>query len=191
LEAAAAERPTQKLFAEPNMAAFYERYGFKQEGVCGRFVLPSGARSATLSADRLRKLETKDASALIKYGAAAFGEERAEFVREDMIFASSLIAASPNGALHSRMIGKSVFVGPFLTREAAYNDAELLLRAVITIRGLKPIAIDLPMENRDATRILQIYGFEQKGETIRMSRGAALHERGSMIYGFATAGSHG
>jgi GNAT superfamily N-acetyltransferase len=192
LEAIAAERATQKLFAEPNMAAFYERYGFKEEGACHRYVLRGGAtKTAPLSADRLRQLESGDTSGFIKYGAAAFGEERAAFVREDMIFPSSLILVSPNGALHSRAIGKSVFAGPFLAREAAYNDAETLLRAVVAIRGQKPIAIDLPAENGEAARILKIYGFERQGETIRMYRGVKRGECGSMIYGFATAGSHG
>jgi ribosomal protein S18 acetylase RimI-like enzyme len=189
LEAIAAEKPTQRLFAEPNMAAFYRKYGFEEEGACGRFVLRGGA--AALSAERLRKLETKDAGALLKYGAEAFGEERSAFINEDMIFSSSLMLASPNGALHSRMIGKSVFVGPFVAREAAYNDAEALLRAVVAIRGLKPIAIDLPMENGEAARILKIYGFEQTSETIRMSRGEKVRERVAMIYGYATAASHG
>ncbi|MDR0664685.1 MAG: GNAT family N-acetyltransferase [Helicobacteraceae bacterium] len=191
LDSIAAQKPTQRLFAEPNMAAFYERYGFKAEGLCGRFVLRGGAKTPPLSADRLRKMETKDANLLLKYATAAFGEDRSAFINEDMTFASSLILALPNGALHSRMIGKSVFAGPFLAREAAYNDAETLLRALVAIRGQKPIAVDLPMENSEATRILNIYGFKQTGETIRMSRGKNIRERAAMIYGYATAGSHG
>ncbi|MDR1911719.1 MAG: GNAT family N-acetyltransferase [Helicobacteraceae bacterium] len=190
-EAIVAEKPTQKLFAEPNMAAFYERYGFKEEGVCGRFVLRGGSKAPSLGAERLRKLETKNVGDLLKYGSIAFGEERSAFVKEDMLFANSLILASQNAVMHSRVIGKNVFAGPFLVREAAYSDAEFLIRGAIAIRGLKSIAIDLPMENVEAARIFKMYGFEQKGETIRMFRGDRLREKSDMIYCYATAGSHG
>ncbi|MDR3347488.1 MAG: GNAT family N-acetyltransferase [Helicobacteraceae bacterium] len=192
LEAIAAEKQTQRLFAEKAMTAFYARYGFKEEGAAVRYELKNGGKTTTLlAAHQVRTLETKEHTTLSAFAKVAFGEARSEFIGADMIHKSSLMLASANGALHSRVIGKYVFVGPFLAREGAYTDAELLLRAVIAVRGMKPIALDVPEENSEAVRLLKLYGFKAKGATIRMTRGEPIQERGDMIYSFATAASHG
>lgn len=191
LAAAQNERSCVKLHAAPQMAAFYARYGFKETGLAGRFVLSSRGTSFTFTAQQARELETQNTAGFLKLDAFAFGEDRSLFLLEDMVFKSSLMLESAHGVMHTRVIGNHVFLGPWLVKAAAYMDAELLLRGAIYLRGMKPLAVDVPLENKDAVNLLTQYGFEKKGETVRMALGECPGKRLEDVYGFATAGSHG
>lgn len=188
LETIAHEKATQKLFAEDQAVPFYERCGFKADGIAGRFVLGCAPCAAPILTPFDRAPLSRDYGLPLRYSAAAFGEDRALFLCKDMIYPDSQLLVSENGVLHMRTIGGYVFVGVFLA--SAYANAELLLRTAIGVRSKLPIMIVTPIENHDAVSLLKRYGFEQQGATICMSRGEKVRENCAMIYGYATAASH-
>ena len=191
IETIEAERPSVWLHAAASMVPFYESRGFKSVGRVGRYELRHKPANFSLNAAQVRELERSEPSLLLKLDRAAFSEDRTTLLMGDLKSKSALLLESDLAALYTRILSGKVFLGPWLVRTAAYMDAERLLRAAIYQRGLKPLCVDVPIDNSDAVRLLKQYGFEPIGQTHRMVRGESPQLHIENIYGFATSGSHG
>jgi len=119
-----------------------------------------------------------------------FEEDRSVLLSEDMVSKSSIYFATPNGFLHSPMVGGAAFAGPFEVRSGAYLDAERMFREFLHFRGMKEIFVDAPKTNEILSFFIG-YGFEEVSRTMQMVKGEDLMIGYENIYSFASAGSCG
>jgi GNAT superfamily N-acetyltransferase len=177
------------LNANPLLKKFYKSYGFKE---CIEVIrLKSKKELLSRNFSGFGETEQKSLPQIgLKLDAKFFKEDRSALLSEDFASKSSIYFATANGFLHSRMVGGSAFVGPFLVRSGAYLYAERMFREFLHFRGMKEIYIDAPKIDEVLSFFIG-YGFEEVGRTIQMAKGEDLKVEYENIYSFASAGSLG
>ena len=190
LKAMQEERPYLMLHAEPGMAPFYEKYGFVKTREVQRLERKPAPTTFRFTPQQARALEDARFHGVMEsLDHEFFRENRMTYLLEDLSHKSSLMLATANGMLHSKVVGsKHVFIGPFLVREGAYMDAERLLRGLLFYRGMKQIVCDVPAGMADMGSLYHHYDFEDKSRTVQMVRGENPHLVYEGIYAFASSG---
>lgn len=193
LRAIRMERETIYLNAAPQVASFYQSYGFLRKTVIGRYVNAGSVPPFVFTNQHAKELQTVQPQAVIKeLDFEAFGEDRMTFLTFDLPHKSSLVLTSENGFCHSRIVNsRSVFVGPWIVRSGAFLDAEKMMRGLLYFRGLKKIYADIPEEVEEIRSLYKSYRFEKVGETIQMCLGEPLEFKYDDIYAFASTGTCG
>ena len=115
----------------------------------------------------------------------AFSEERVSYTKNTLLKQSSLVLSTQYGYQHSYAIDKSlVKISPWIMMDAAYSDAEKMIRGIIYHRGLKKIFAYVPSDIKEITDLYESYKFD-------MSDGYTLFYKNSkpdinleMIYAF-------
>jgi len=90
-----------------------------------------------------------------------FGDDRFEYLINYMFKQSSLVLSTSFGYQHSYGLDKNIIkISPWVMEDAAYSDAQKILRGVIYHRGLKKIVAFIPSEITEITDLYKSYKFD-------------------------------
>jgi hypothetical protein len=115
----------------------------------------------------------------------AFKENRVQYTKDVLLKQSSLVLSTKFGYQHSYAIDKSlVKISPWIMSNAAFSDAEKMIRGVIYHRGLKKLFAFIPSEVKEITDLYTSYKFEMIDEYTLVYKNTKPEINLEMIYGF-------
>ncbi len=175
------------LHVNPSLVPFFERYGFVSQTDVGRFLNVGKVPPFNFTNAHAKELDGDNFDQVIaKIDFETFGENRMDFLHDEMERTSSLKFTQPNGFQHSSVVNaRSVYLGPWQVREGHDDEAEKMMRGVLYFRGLKKVFADIPMKNERAVSLYKAYHFEKKATFVHMSMGAASHVKFENIFAFS------
>ncbi len=176
------------LVANQEVEKFYSSFGFNRVIEIGRVFRESKEINFKFNSNYAKELQKDSFKLIYTLDNQIYKDDRTTYLKEDLIAHSSLILATQNGFLHSKMVFSSLFIGPFLVKVGAYMDAERLLRGVLYKRGLKNIYADIPLHSKEMENLYKHYGFSIINRTSLMVLGDGLKINFDAIYGFGSAG---
>lgn len=178
---------TVSLHANPDLKLFFERYGFTSVMEVGRFLNVGKVPPFNFTNAHAKELDSGNFDAMIRrIDLETFGENRLEFLMDEMERNSSLKFALPNSFQHSSVInGRSVYLGPWQCRQGFEEEAEKMMRGVLYFRGLKKVIADVPMGNTTAVDLYGRYHFQKKGYFIHMISGKGTPIKFENIYAYS------
>lgn len=91
----------------------------------------------------------------------AFNVDKVKYTKNVLFKQSSFILANDYGYQHSYAISKSVVkISPWIMKDAAYSEAEKMIRGIIYHRGLKKIFAFIPSDVEEITDLYLSYKFD-------------------------------
>lgn len=186
-DSVSAYHETVYLHANPDLKTFFERYGFTSVMQVGRYLNVGKVPPFNFTNAHAKELDGGNFDATIRrIDHETFGEDRLEFLTDEMDRNSSLKFALPNSFQHSSVInGRSVYLGPWQCREGFEEEAEKMMRGVLYFRGLKKVLADIPMGNANAVKLYERYHFQKKGHFLHMVSGKDNRVKFENIYAFS------
>jgi hypothetical protein len=115
----------------------------------------------------------------------AFNKDNVKYLKDVLLKQSSLVLANPNGYQHSYAISKSlVKISPWTMQDAAYTDAEKMIRGIIYHRGLKKIFAFIPSDVKEITDLYTSYKFDLSDEYTLYYKNSKPFMNLEMVYAF-------
>ncbi len=181
------EHPSIYLHANPQLKSFFEQSGFKAVMEVGRYLNVGKVPPFSFTNAQAKELDGGNFDAIIrKIDLETFGEDRMDFMLDEMERNSSLKFALPNSFQHSSVINaRGVYLGPWQCREGFEDEAEKMMQGVLYFRGLKKVMADAPMGNIKAVELFERYHFQQKGTFLHMTYGEPRNVKFENIYAFS------
>jgi len=181
------EHPSIYLHANPELQGFFESYGFSVTTKVGRFLNVGKVPPFSFTNAQAKELDSGNFDATIrKIDQETFGEDRMDFMFDEMERNSSLKFALPNSFQHSSVINaRGVYLGPWQCRPGFEEEAEKMMQGVLYFRGLKKVMADVPLENTEAVGLFERYHFQQKGTFLHMNYGEPRPVNFKNIYAFS------
>lgn len=181
------EYPSIYLHANPQLKRFFEQSGFVSVMEVGRFLNVGKVPPFSFTNAQAKELDGGNFDAIIrKIDLETFGENRMEFMLDEMERNSSLKFALPNSFQHSSVINaRGVYLGPWQCKAGYEEEAEKMMQGVLYFRGLKKVLADVPMGNKAAVDLYEKYHFQQKGTFLHMTYGADRHVKFENIFSFS------
>jgi GNAT superfamily N-acetyltransferase len=181
------QHPSLYLHANPELKSFFERSGFKCVMEVGRFLNVGKVPPFSFTNAQAKELDGGNFDATIRrIDFETFGEDRMNFMMDEMERNSSLKFALPNSFQHSSVInGRGVYLGPWQCREGFEDEAEKMMQGVLYFRGLKKVMADVPMGNKRAVELFERYHFQQKETYLHMCYGENRNVKFENIYAFS------
>lgn len=175
------------LHANPAMVKFFENYGFSAKMEVGRFLNVGKVPPFNFTNAHAKELDGNNFEAIIaQIDKETFGENRMEFLLDEMERTSSLKLSLPNGFQHSSIVNaRSVYLGPWQVRKGCEDEAEKMMRGVLYFRGLKKVIADVPLGAKDVVALYEKYHFQNKQRFVHMARGEEMSVRFENIYAFS------
>lgn len=175
------------LHVNPTMVPFFERYGFVAKTDVGRFLNVGKVPPFNFTNAHAKELDGDNFESVIsKIDYETFGENRMDFLLDEMERNSSLKFTQPNGFQHSSVVNaRSVYLGPWQVRAGHPEEAEKMMRGVLYFRGLKKVYADVPMQNEAAVALFKQYHFEKKVRFVHMCLGESSNVAFENIYAFS------
>ena len=181
------EHPSVYLHANPDLQKFFEGYGFSVQAKVGRFLNVGKVPPFSFTNAQAKELDSGNFDATIrKIDQETFGEDRMEFMFDEMERNSSLKFALPNSFQHSSVINaRGVYLGPWQCRPGHEDEAEKMMQGVLYFRGLKKVMADVPLSNQTAVTLYQQYHFQQRSLFLHMHYGEPCAVDFNNIYAFS------
>lgn len=181
------EHPSLYLHANPQLKSFFEGYGFKTVMEVGRYLNVGKVPPFSFTNAQAKELDSGNFDATIRrIDAETFGENRMDFMMDEMERNSSLKFALPNSFQHSSVINsRGVYLGPWQCREGFEEEAEKMMQGVLYFRGLKKVIADIPIGNTRAVELFEKYHFQQRGTFLHMTYGDVRNVKFENIYAFS------
>jgi ribosomal protein S18 acetylase RimI-like enzyme len=181
------EHPSLYLHANPALESFFNAYGFNSIMEVGRFLNVGKVPPFSFTNAQAKELDGGNFDATIRrIDFETFGENRMNFMMDEMERNSSLKFALPNSFQHSSVINsRGVYLGPWQCRDGYEEEAEKMMQGVLYFRGLKKVIADVPMGNTKAVELFEKYHFVNKGTFIHMCYGDSRNVKFENIYAFS------
>lgn len=181
------EKRAVYLHAHPKLVPFFERFGFEAEMEVGRFINVGKMPPFNFTNAHAKELDgTNFETAIAQIDAETFGENRLDFLLDEMERNSSLKFTLPNGFQHSSVVNaRSVYLGPWQVREGHEDEAEKMMKGVLYFRGLKKVIADVPLGNTHAVELYGRYHFQNKSSFVHMVTGGDSAVKFENIYAFS------
>lgn len=181
------EHPSLYLHGNPQLEPFFESFGFKTVMEVGRFLNVGKVPPFSFTNAQAKELDSGNFDAMIRrIDHETFGEDRMEFMLDEMERNSSLKFALPNSFQHSSVINsRGVYLGPWQCRQGFEEEAEKMMQGVLYFRGLKKVLADVPLGNTNAVTLFENYHFQQKGKFLHMCFGESRNIKFENIYSFS------
>ena len=163
------------LHANPSLVPFFESYGFEQNMEVGRFVNVGKVPPFNFTNAHAKELDGGNfESAIAAIDRETFGENRLDFLLDEMERTSSLKFTLPNGFQHSSVVNaRHVYLGPWQVREGHEDEAEKMMKGVLYFRGLKKVIADIPLGVKPVVELYEKFHFQQKQKFVHMSKGGS------------------
>ena len=181
------EHPSLYLHANPALEPFFQMYGFKSVMEVGRYLNVGKVPPFSFTNAQAKELDGGNFDATIRrIDMETFGEDRMDFMMDEMERNSSLKFALANSFQHSSVINaRGVYLGPWQCREGFNEEAEKMMQGVLYFRGLKKVIADIPLGNTNAVILFEKYHFHPKGTFLHMAYGEPRHVKFENIYSFS------
>ncbi len=181
------EHPSLYLHANPVLEPFFQTYGFASVMEVGRYLNVGKVPPFSFTNAQAKELDGGNFDATIRrIDRETFGEDRMDFMLDEMERNSSLKFALPNSFQHSSVINaRGVYLGPWQCRQGNEDEAEKMMQGVLYFRGLKKVFADVPMGNAKAVALFEKYHFQKKGMFIHMCYGEPRNIKFENIYSFS------
>lgn len=115
----------------------------------------------------------------------AFNEDKVAYTKNVLLKQSSLILANDYGYQHSYAISKSlVKISPWIMKDAAFSEAEKMIRGIIYHRGLKKIFAFVPSDVEEITDLYASYKFDLSEEYTLYYKNSKPFINLEMLYAF-------
>ncbi|MEA1919269.1 MAG: GNAT family N-acetyltransferase [Campylobacterota bacterium] len=175
------------IHANPKLVPFFEQYGFEVKTEVGRFLNVGKVPPFNFTNAHAKELDgTNFENVISKIDFETFGENRLDFLLDEMERNSSLKFTQPNGFQHSSVVNaRAVYLGPWQVRDGYDEEAEKMMRGVLYFRGLKKVFADVPLINTKAVELFKSYHFEKKTTFVHMSLGVTCNVKFENIYSFS------
>jgi len=182
-----AERTKLYLHANPDLVPFFEAHGFEAKMEVGRFVNVGKVPPFNFTNAHAKELDGDNFESVISaIDRETFGENRMEFLLDEMERNSSLKFTLPNGFQHSSVVNaRHVYLGPWQVREGHEDEAEKMMRGVLYFRGLKKVVADVPLGSSHVVKLYEEYHFQNKQRFVHMVRGEGSTVKFGNIYAFS------
>jgi hypothetical protein len=137
-------------------------FGFKEYTKFKKAVYSGGGVAFNFTNATAKSISNENyLSVLTNIEKRAYKQNRAEYIKNNLIKSSSLVLSTQFGYQHSYAIGKSLIkISPWTMEDAAYSDAEKMMRRLIYHRGLKKIFAFVPSDVKEITDLYSSYKFE-------------------------------
>lgn len=154
------------FMASSDEVKLFEAFDFKQYANFKKAIYSSGGAAFNFSSSTAKSISGENYIPIIKkLDTKGFGDDRIEYITTKMTKSSSLFLSTDFGFQHSYALGKSVVkLSPWIMEDAAFTDAEKLLRGVIYHRGLKRLISFIPKDIKEIVNLYESYNFELKEE---------------------------
>jgi len=182
-----AEYETIYMHANPDLVKFLEGFGFEAKMEVGRFVNVGKVPPFNFTNAHAKELDSNNFEAIIaKIDKETFGENRMDFLLDEMERNSSLKLTLPNGFQHSSIVNaRNVYLGPWQVRVGHEDEAEKMMRGVLYFRGLKKVVADVPLNVKHVVDLYTKYNFQNKQRFVHMTYGKENPVRFENIYAFS------
>lgn len=163
----------------------FEKFGFKSYGKFSQALYSGDAVAFNFSAAMAKRISGENFLSTMKMmDKKAHREDRAEYL-STLMKQSSLVLSTPNGYQHSSVLAKGLIkLSPWVMEDAAYTDAEQLLRGVIYHRGLKKILAFVPSDVKEITDLYRAYNFTLTNNMLLMYKHHKPDINLEMIYAY-------
>ena len=163
------------LHANPSLVPFFESNGFEKNIEVGRFVNVGKVPPFNFTNAHAKELDAGNFDAVITaIDRETFGENRLEFLFDEMERTSSLKFSLPNGFQHSSVVNaRHVYLGPWQVRAGHDDEAEKMMKGVLYFRGLKKVVADIPLGVKAVVDLYEKYHFQKKQTFVHMSKGGS------------------
>ncbi|MDH4945314.1 hypothetical protein [Sulfurimonas sp. C5] len=161
-------------------------FGFKEYAKFKKAIYVGGAAAFNFSNATAKSIANENyIPTITKLDKKAFGESRMEYIRDILFKQSSLVLSTDFGYQHSYAIDKTlVKISPWIMEDAAYIDAEKILRGVIYHRGLKKLFAFIPSDVAEITNLYKTYNFNLDEEYSLLYINEKPDINLEMVYGF-------
>ncbi|MFT5660255.1 MAG: GNAT superfamily N-acetyltransferase [Sulfurimonas sp.] len=182
-----AEYETIYIHVSPKMVNFFEEYNFKATMEVGRFINVGKVPPFNFTNAHAKELDGSNFETVIaKIDKETFGENRMNFLLDEMERNSSLKLTLPNGFQHSSIVNaRNVYLGPWQVREGYEDEAEKMIRGVLYFRGLKKVVADVPLGVKHVVDLYKKYHFQNKQRFVHMVYGNTNTVHFENIYAFS------
>jgi GNAT superfamily N-acetyltransferase len=163
------------LHANPSLVPFFERHGFESNMDVGRYVNVGKVPPFNFTNAHAKELDGGNfESAISAIDRETFGENRLDFLMDEMERTSSLKFTLPNGFQHSSVVNaRHVYLGPWQVRKGHDDEAEKMMKGVLYFRGLKKVVADIPLGVKPVVDLYEKYHFQKKQKFVHMSKGGS------------------
>lgn len=115
----------------------------------------------------------------------AFNEDKIKYFKDVLLKQSSLVLANQFGYQHSYAISKSLIkISPWIMQDAAFSEAEKMIRGIIYHRGLKKIFAYIPSDVKEITDLYASYKFDLTDEYTLYYKNSKPFINLEMVYAF-------
>ncbi|MCW8837472.1 MAG: hypothetical protein OQK11_02100, partial [Thiovulaceae bacterium] len=115
----------------------------------------------------------------------AFEQDKTPYTKNILLKQSSLVLSTQSGYQHSYAINKSLIkISPWIMRDAAFSDAEKMIRGIIYHRGLKKIFAYVPSGVKEITDLYESYKFDMSEEYTLFYKNSKPYINLEMVYAF-------
>jgi GNAT superfamily N-acetyltransferase len=161
------------LHANPHLTRFFESYGFQTKMDVGRYVNVGKVPPFNFTNAHAKELDGGNFETVIaKIDRETFGENRMDFLLDEMERTSSLKLTLPNAFQHSSVVNaRTVYLGPWQVRDGYEDEAEKMMRGVLYFRGLKRVVADIPLGVANVVALYEKYHFQKQQRFVHMARG--------------------
>ncbi len=161
-------------------------FGFKEFAKFKKAIYSGGAPAFNFSNATAKSIAQENyMPTLTKLDKRAFNESRSDYIKDVLFKQSSLILSTDFGYQHSYAIDKTlVKISPWVMEDAAFTDAEKILRGVIYHRGLKKIVAYIPSDVNEITNLYKSYNFDLSEEYSLLYTNSKPNIDLEMLYGF-------
>jgi hypothetical protein len=177
------EKPIMVLASEREQKLF-KAFGFEKYADVSK-ALYSGGSSFNFSNSMAKSISGENYPQTVnRIDRAAYGESRLNYLNHMLIKSSSLIQGSASGYQHSYALNRSIVkISPWIMDDAAFSDAEKMMRGVIYHRGLKRLVAFIPSKVEEIVDLYRSYKFELEEGYQLMVKSGKLDINLEMIYG--------
>jgi GNAT superfamily N-acetyltransferase len=181
------EYETIYIHANPDLVGFFQNYGFESKMEVGRFINVGKVPPFNFTNAHAKELDGSNFESIIaKVDKETFGENRMDFLLDEMERNSSLKLTLANGFQHSSIVNaRYVYLGPWQVRKGFEEEAEKMMRGVLYFRGLKKVVADVPLGENHIVDLYKRYHFQSKQRFVHMVYGKDNDVRFENIYAFS------
>jgi len=173
------------VLAHVSEEKIFEKFGFALYGKFSQALYSGDSVAFNFSAAMAKRISGENFLPIMRMmDKKAYSEDRTEYLSAIMK-QSSLVLSTPNGYQHSSVLAKGLIkLSPWVMEDAAYTDAEQLLRGVIYHRGLKKILAFVPSDVKEITDLYRSYNFKLTNNMLLMYKDHKPQINLEMIYAY-------
>lgn len=174
------------IMAQKDERSIFTSFKFEEFAKFKRAIYSGGGVAFNFTNATSKSITTENYLPIMKnLDKLAFNNEKVNYTKNTLLKQSSLVLANDYGYQHSYAISKSlVKISPWIMKDAAYSEAEKMIRGIIYHRGLKRIFAYIPSEAKDITDLYASYKFDLSEEYTLFYKNEKPYMNLDMVYAF-------